>query len=192
MTTTTMTPNGTDRAAAVRAANGQPAPAQRMPMGIRVTKGPGAPAPTPAAPRDTAPTAPRGVEDLLRMAASSDLARTRHLGAKIAGLVKDLGARIEAEQAQRQERDAAEAKRRELAEVEAKLASQLAEVRQKLRGTRDSAASPSRGGRREGADQRAKIRAWAVNAGFEVAERGRISRQVVEAWATATGAEVTR
>ncbi|MGC5033824.1 Lsr2 family DNA-binding protein [Micromonospora sp. DT229] len=196
MTSTTMTPvNGIDRTAAVRAAQGQPAPAHQVPMGIRVTKGPCVPAPAPAAPTGTptTPTTPRGVEDLLRIAADSDLARTRHLGEKIAGLVKDLTARIEAEQAQRQEREAAEVRRRELAEAEAKLASQLAEVRQKLRRTgRDSAASPSRGGRRVGADERAAIRAWAIANGFEVADRGRISRQVMEAYAAATGPEVAR
>ncbi|MFI7080962.1 histone-like nucleoid-structuring protein Lsr2 [Micromonospora sp. NPDC049903] len=198
--TTTMTPlNGTDRAAAVRAAHGQPAPTQHIPMGIRVTKGPGASPATPtAAPEDTpstptTPSTPHGVEDLLRMAAGSDLARTRHLGAKIAGLVEDLTARIEAEQEQRREREAAVAQRRELAEAEATLASQLAEVRQKLRGTgRDSAASPQRSKRRPGADQRAEIRAWAVANGFEVADRGRISRQITEAYAAATGSEVAR
>ena len=194
MTTTTMTPvSGSDRA--VVRAQGQPAPAHQVPMGIQVTMGPGVPAPAPAAPTGTptTPTTPRGVEDLLRMAADSDLARTRHLGEKIAGLVKDLTARIEAEQTQRQEREAAEVRRRELAEAEAKLASQLAEVRQKLRRTgRDSAASPPRGGRRAGADQRAEIRAWAVANGFEVADRGRISRQVMEAYAAAAGSEVAR
>ncbi|QKW17638.1 Lsr2 family protein (plasmid) [Verrucosispora sp. NA02020] len=193
-----MTPlNGTDRAAAVRAAHGQLAPTQHVPMGIRVIKGPGAsPATAPATPQDTptAPTTPRGVDELLRMAMDSDLARTRHLGEKITGLVQNLTARIEAEQEQRQEREAAEAQRRELAEAAATLASQLAEVRQKLRGTsgRDSAASPQRSNRREGAGQRAEIRAWAVANGFEVADRGRISRQITEAYAAATGSEVAR
>ncbi|KXK59809.1 hypothetical protein AWW66_22310 [Micromonospora rosaria] len=186
-----MTPrNGVDQAAAVRAANGRPAPAQPMPMGIRVTKGPGAPQATEAA--SAAPSTPRGAEELLRLAAGSDLARTRHLGEKIASLVADLAARIDVEQAQRQEREAAEAKRRELAEAEATLASQLAEVRQKLRSTRDSTASvTASGGRREGAERRAEIRAWAVANGYEVAERGRIAERVVQAWAAATGSEVT-
>ncbi|TDB80166.1 histone-like nucleoid-structuring protein Lsr2 [Micromonospora sp. KC721] len=196
MTTTTMTPaNGIDRAAVVRAARGTTAPGQRMPMGIRVITGPGTPATDPTAPEatSTAPTTPRGVEELLRVAAGSDRARTRQLAEKITGLVADLTARIEAEETQRREREAAEAQRRALAEAEAALARELAEVRQKLRTTgRDSTASPSRGNRREGADQRAAIRAWAAANGYEVKDRGRIPREIRAAYATATGSEVTR
>ncbi|MEU8024656.1 histone-like nucleoid-structuring protein Lsr2 [Micromonospora haikouensis] len=195
MSTTTMTPaNGAGRAALVRAAQGKPAPsaasaagAQRVPMGIRTVAGPGAETttPTPAQPD-------RSVERLLRVAAASGSARTRNLAEKIAGLVQELTGRVEAEEAQRREREAAEAQRQELAEAEAQLARQLAEVRQKLRTTgRDTTAQPSRS-RREGAEQRAAIRAWALANGHEISARGRISGEIVQAWAAATGSEVTQ
>ncbi|MFI7438306.1 Lsr2 family DNA-binding protein [Micromonospora haikouensis] len=193
MSTTTMTPaNGAGRAALVRAAQGKPAPsaagAQRVPMGIRTVAGPGAETtttPTPAQPD-------RSVERLLRVAAASGSARTRNLAEKIVGLVQELTGRVEAEDAQRREREAAEAQRQELAEAEAQLARQLAEVRQKLRTTgRDTTAQPSRS-RREGAEQRAAIRAWALANGHEISARGRISGEIVQAWAAATGSEVTQ
>ncbi|MFI2667599.1 Lsr2 family DNA-binding protein [Micromonospora carbonacea] len=196
MSTTTMTPaNGVDRAALVRAAQGKPASpaapaagAQRVPMGIRTIAGPGAETtatPTPAQPD-------RSVERLLSVAAASGSARTRHLAAKISGLLEELTGRVEAEEAQRREREAAEAQRQELAEAEAQLARQLAEVRQKLRTTgRDTTAQPPRS-RREGAEQRAAIRAWALANGHEISARGRISGEIVQAWAAATGSEVTR
>ncbi|MEU0156435.1 Lsr2 family DNA-binding protein [Micromonospora fulviviridis] len=189
MSTATMTPaNGADRSALVRAAQGKPAPAQRVPMGIRVVTGPG----TTAAATTPQPTkAVRPVEKLLSVAAASDSARTRQLAEKISGLLEELTGRVEAEEAQRREREAAEEQRRKLAEAEAALARQLAEVRQKLRTTgRDSAASPSRD--RQSAEQRAVIRKWAVANGHEVKDRGRIPREVVQAWAAATGSEVTR
>ncbi|SCL43821.1 Lsr2 protein [Micromonospora citrea] len=184
-------PNGT--AALVRAAKGTPAPAQRMPMGIRVTVGPGAPvAPTTGA-EPTPAQVRRTVEELLRIAAGSEAARTRKLAEKITGLVQELTGRVEAEEATRQEREAAEKRRRELSEAAEKLASQLAEVRQELRaaGRRDSADSPPRN-RREGAAQRVAMRQWAVANGYEVKERGRISREICEAYAAATGSEVTQ
>ncbi|SCF21159.1 Lsr2 protein [Micromonospora haikouensis] len=186
-----MTPaNGVGRAALVRAAQGKPASsaAQRVPMGIRTVAGPGAE--TTATP--TAAQPDRSVERLLRVAAASGSARTRNLAEKIAGLVQELTGRVEAEEAQRREREAAEAQRQELAEAEAQLARQLAEVRQKLRTTgRDTTAQPSRS-RREGAEQRAAIRAWALANGHEISARGRISGEIVRAWAAATGSEVTR
>jgi polyhydroxyalkanoate synthesis regulator phasin len=191
---TTMTPlNSTDRAAAVRAAQGQSAPAQRMPMGIRVLKSPTAPALTATKTTLTTPATPRGVEDVLRIAAGSSAARTRQLAERINRLVQELTGRVEAEEATRQEREAAEKRRRELAEAAEKLASQLAEVRQELRATgrRDSADSPPRN-RREGAAQRVAIRQWAVANGYKVKERGRISREICEAYAAATGSEVTQ
>lgn len=191
---TTMTPplNSTDRAALMRAAQGQPAPAQRMPMGIRVKSHT---TPDPAASETTSatPETPRGVEDVLRLAAGSSTARTRQLAERIGRLVQELTERVEAEEATRQEREAAEQRRRELAEAAEKLASQLAEVRQELRATgrRDSVDSPPRN-RREGADERAAMRRWAAANGYEVKDRGRISREICEAYAAATGSEVTR
>ena len=132
------------------------------------------------------------MERLLGVAAASGSARTRQLGERIASLVEELTGRVEAEETQRQQREAAETKRRELAEAEAALASKLAAVRQELRTTgRDSVASPTRS-RREGAGQRAAIREWALANGHKVRDRGRISRQIVQAWAAATGAEVAR
>ncbi|WP_245715629.1 Lsr2 family DNA-binding protein [Micromonospora peucetia] len=191
---TTMTPplNSADRAAAVRAAQGQTAPVQRMPMGIRVTKTPAAPAPAAAETTSATPATPRGVEDVLRIAAGSSAARTRQLAERIGRLVQELTGRVEAEEATRQEREAAEQRRRELAEAAEKLASQLAEVRQELRATgrSDSVDSPPRN-RREGAAQRAAMRQWAVANGYEVKDRGRISREICEAYAAATQ-EVTR
>ncbi|MFF3857136.1 histone-like nucleoid-structuring protein Lsr2 [Micromonospora sp. NPDC002575] len=192
MSTTTMTPaNGAGRTALVRAAQGKPSPVQRVPMGIRVVSGSGA-EPTPTTPAPSPTTADRTVEALLSVAAASGSARTRNLAEKIAGLVQELTGRVEAEEAQRREREAAEAQRQELAEAEAQLARQLAEVRQKLRTTgRDTTAQPSRS-RREGAEQRAAIRAWALANGHEISARGRISGEIVQAWAAATGSEVTR
>lgn len=80
MSTATMTPaNGTDRAALLPAAKGTPAaPAQRVPMGIRVTAGPGAPA-APATAEPTPIEVRRTVEELLRVAAGSEVVRTRKL-----------------------------------------------------------------------------------------------------------------
>ncbi|WP_148272433.1 Lsr2 family DNA-binding protein [Micromonospora maris] len=187
--TATMTPaNGTDRSALVRAAQGKTAPTQRVPMGIRVVTGPGTSAASVPQPTKTVG---RPVEKLLSVAAASESARTRQLAEKISGLLEELTGRVEAEEAQRREREAAEEQRRKLAEAEAALARQLAEVRQKLRTTgRDSAASPSRD--RQSAEQRAAIRKWAVANGYDVKDRGRIPREVVQAWAAATGSEVAR
>ncbi|MEU9510765.1 histone-like nucleoid-structuring protein Lsr2 [Micromonospora sp. NPDC048170] len=190
---TTMTPplNSATRAAAVRAAQGQPAPAQQMPMGIRVTKTSTAQAPAASENTSATPATPRGVEDVLRLAADSSAARTRHLAERIGRLVQELTERVEAEETTRQEREAAEKRRRELAEAAEKLASQLAEVRQELRATgrREPAASPKRN-RREGADERAAMRQWAVANGYDVQNRGRISREIREAYAAATASEV--
>ncbi|RAO03083.1 Lsr2 family protein [Micromonospora noduli] len=195
MNTTTMTPtNGTDRAALMRAAKGTPTtPAQRVPMGIRVTAGPGAPvAPAPTVVELPPVEVQRTMEELLRVAAGSEAVRTRKLAEKITGLVAELTTRVDAEEALRREREAAEARRRELAEAEAELANKLAEVRQKLRATGgDSAASVSYG-RDESATKRAAIRQWALANGYEVRDRGRISRQIREAYAAATGSEVTQ
>lgn len=190
MSTATVGPaNGTDRAALLRAAKGTPsAPGQELPMGIRVTAGPGVP---PAPAESTPGMARRTLEELLRTAASSKAVRTRKLAAKITGLVEELIGQVEAEETARREREAAEARRRELAEAEAKLASKLAEVRQELRatGTRDSA--PSRN-RREGAAERAAIREWALANGYEVKDRGRLSQEIRKAYDAAIGPEVTR
>ncbi|MEU4778258.1 histone-like nucleoid-structuring protein Lsr2 [Micromonospora sp. NPDC023633] len=189
----TMTPlNSMDRAAALRAAQGQPAPAQRMPMGIRV-KSPTTPAPAASETTSATPATPRGVEDVLRIAAGSSAARTRKMAERINRLVQELTERVKAEEATRQEREAAEKRRRELAEAAEKLAGQLAEVRQKLRATgrRDSVDSPPRN-RREGAAQRAAMRQWAVANGYEVKERGRISREICEAYAAANASEVAQ
>ncbi|WP_053065301.1 histone-like nucleoid-structuring protein Lsr2 [Micromonospora sp. RV43] len=172
MSTTTMAPvNGVDRAALVRAAKGTPVvPDLGTPMGIRVI----------TAPADV--TAPTGAEDvltgktleeLLALAKGSEAGRTRQLAEKIGTLVAELTGRLEIEQA-------AEARRRELAEKEAKLTAELAALRQKM-GTGPEAAA-----------HRAAIRQWAQANGYAVRERGRIPRNVVQAWATATGSEVTR
>ncbi|WP_019899977.1 histone-like nucleoid-structuring protein Lsr2 [Salinispora arenicola] len=189
MSTVTRTPaNGTDRAALLRAAKGTPAaPTQRVPMGIRVTAAPGTQA---TAVDPTQHEVGRSVDELLHVGASSEAARTRHLAAKIRGLVQELTSRVEAEETQRREREATEARRRELAATAASLASQLAEVRQELRAGRDSAASSRN--RREGAGERAAIRKWAQANGYGVADRGRISREVREAYATDTGLGVAR
>lgn len=171
MSTVTMTP-----------ANGTPAvPAQRVPMGIRVTAGPGAPAP-----RTTAQHEVGRLDELLRVGASSEAARTRQLAAKIGGLVQELTDRVAAEEAQRREREATAARHRKLAEDEASLASRLAEVRQELRAGRRESSASSRN-RRQGAGERVAIRKWAQANGYQVADRGRIPREVREAYATATG-----
>ncbi|MFG1955413.1 histone-like nucleoid-structuring protein Lsr2 [Micromonospora sp. NPDC048830] len=183
---TMTTANGADRSTLVRAAQGKTAPTQRVSMGIGVIAGPGTSA---AAPEPG--TVARSMEQLLGVAAASESARTRQLAGKISGLVAELTGRVEAEETQRREREAAEEQRRKLAEAEAALTQQLAEVRQKLRTTRDSVASPPCN-RRVGAEQRAAIREWALANGYEIKNRGRVSRQIVEAWAAATGAEVTQ
>ncbi|MGC4815820.1 Lsr2 family DNA-binding protein, partial [Micromonospora sp. DT228] len=103
----------------------------------------------------------------------SEAGRTRQLAERIGALVAELTGRLEAEQA-------AEARRRELAEKEAKLTAELAELRQRL-GTGPEAAA-----------RRAAIRQWAQANGYAVRERGRIPRNVVQAWAAAIGSEVTR
>ncbi|WP_330441370.1 Lsr2 family protein (plasmid) [Micromonospora sp. NBC_00821] len=176
MSAPTITPtNGTDTAALLRAAQGKPAaPTQRLPMGIRVITGPGA---TPAA-RTDAPSAPaarplRTLDQLLTLAQGSEAARTRQLAEKITSLVDELTGRLEAELA---------AVARQLAAKEAELATELAAVRQQM-GTGSV-----------GTAQRLAIRQWAQANGYEVAERGRIPRNVLQAWATATatGSEVTR
>ncbi|WP_027661742.1 Lsr2 family DNA-binding protein, partial [Salinispora mooreana] len=78
------------------------------------------------------------------------------------------------------------ARHRKLAEDEASLASRLAEVRQELRAGRRESSASSRN-RRQGAGERAAIRKWAQANGYQVADRGRIPREVREAYATATG-----
>lgn len=194
MTTPTMTPaNGTDRAALMRAAKGAPAAStQRVPMGIRVTSGPGAPA-TPAPMTEPTPAeVRRTMEELLRGAAGSEAARTRKLAEKITDLVAELTARVDAEEALRREREAVEARRQKLAEAEAELASKLASVRQELRATGGDSAASASYGRSESAAERAVIRQWALANGYEVRDRGRISREIREAYAAATGSEVTR
>jgi Skp family chaperone for outer membrane proteins len=172
--------NGTDRAALLRAAKGTPAaPTLAMPMGIRVITGPGAtPAPAVSAPADAAHESPAGqaaqtLEQLLALAQGSEAGRTRQLADKVTSLIQELSSRVEAEQA-------AEARRRELAEKEAALTAELAELRQKM-GTGPEATA-----------HRAAIRQWAQANGYAVRERGRIPRNVVQAWAAATGSEVTR
>ncbi|MBQ1076418.1 Lsr2 family protein [Micromonospora sp. C31] len=176
MSAPTITPtNGTDQAALLRAAQGtRTVPAQQLPMGIRVMTGPSA-APVSADRAEQAPACrpPRTLEQLLTLAKGSEAARTRQLAEKIGGLVEELTGRLEAEQA-------AEMRRRELAEKEAKLTAELAELRQKM-GTGAEAAA-----------QRAAIRQWAKANGYTVRERGRIPRNVVQAWAAATGSEVAR
>ncbi|PWU52752.1 hypothetical protein DLJ47_18075 [Micromonospora sp. S4605] len=181
MSTPTITPsNGTDRAALLRASKGTPAaPALGMPMGIKVITGPGTTtAPTVPMPADTAQEIParpasQSLEQLLALAKGSEASRTRQLADKITSLVQELTSRVEAEQA-------AEARRRELAEKEARLTAELAALRQKM-GTGPEAAA-----------HRAAIRQWAQANGYAVRERGRIPRNVVQAWAAATGSEVTR
>ncbi|TNH28779.1 hypothetical protein FHG89_14140 [Micromonospora orduensis] len=165
--------NGAVPAELLRAAQGKPAvPTQRVPMGIRVITGPGT---TPAGRTNaaSAPAArpPRTLDQLLTLAQGSENARTRQLAEKITGLVDELTGRLEAELA---------AVARELAAKEAELAAELAAVRQKMgTGSVDAA-------------QRAAIRQWAQANGYDVAERGRIPRNVLQAWATATGSEVTQ
>ncbi|WP_433233951.1 Lsr2 family DNA-binding protein (plasmid) [Micromonospora sp. CA-248260] len=164
MSTPTITPvNGVTQAALVRAAKGMPtAPDLGTPMGIRVVTAP------------TGSTAPAsGIEQLLALAQGSEAGRTRQLAERIGALVAELTGRLEAERA-------AEARRRELAEKEAKLTAELAELRQRL------------GGGPEAAAHRAAIRQWAQANGYAVRERGRIPRNVVQAWAAATGSEVAR
>ncbi|MEV4826467.1 histone-like nucleoid-structuring protein Lsr2 [Micromonospora sp. NPDC049274] len=174
MSAPTITPaNGAVPASLLRAAQGKPATStQRVPMGIRVISGPGT---TPAARADvsSAPAArpPRTLDQLLTLAQGSENTRTRQLAEKITGLVDELTGRLEAELA---------AVARQLAAKEAELAAELAAVRQKM-GTGSV-----------GTAQRAAIRQWAQANGYEVAERGRIPRNVLQAWATATGSEVTR
>lgn len=174
MSAPTITPiNGTDTAALLRAAQGMPAtPNQRVPMGIRVITGPGTtPATRTEAPSAPAARPPRTLEQLLALAQGSENTRTRQLADKITGLVDELTGRLEAELA---------AVARQLAAKEAELAAELAAVRQQM-GTGSV-----------GTAQRAAIRQWAQAHGYEVAERGRIPRNVLQAWATATGSEVTR
>ncbi|MBM0233720.1 Lsr2 family protein [Micromonospora sp. STR1_7] len=188
----TATPVNGNMDALRRAAAGTPAPAQRVPMGIRIIAGPGVPigqtAPAEKTPAQARP--PRTLEQLLALANGSDAARTRHLAERIGGLVEELTGRIEAEQTQREQREAAEKQRAELAEKEAALAAQLAQVRQALRITgRDSAASPNRSADKK---ERAAIREWALANGYKVRDRGRISREIREAYASATGSEVTQ
>jgi RNA polymerase sigma-70 factor, ECF subfamily len=166
MSITTMTSaNGADRAATVRAAKGTPAADRGTPMGIRVIR--------PVAPTDQDSLAGRSLEQLLAMAQDSETGRTRQLADRITALVAELTDRLAAE------RDA-ETRRRELAEQEAKLTAELAALRQKL-GTGPEAVA-----------HRAAIRQWAKDNGYAVRERGRIPRNVVEAWALATGSEVAR
>ncbi|MGC4808671.1 Lsr2 family DNA-binding protein [Micromonospora sp. DT233] len=173
MSTPTITPvNGVTQAALVRAAKGTPtAPDLGTPMGIRVITAPAG---------STAPAggiedvlAGKTLEQLLALAQGSEAGRTRQLAERIGALVAELTGRLEAEQA-------AEARRRELAEKEAKLTAELAELRQRL-GTGPEAAA-----------RRAAIRQWAQANGYAVRERGRIPRNVVQAWAAAIGSEVTR
>ncbi|MEU0081962.1 histone-like nucleoid-structuring protein Lsr2 [Micromonospora tulbaghiae] len=171
MSAATMEVNGVDRAALVRAAKGTPAaPDLGTPMGIRVITAP-ADATEPATTEDV-PTG-QTLEQLLTLAQRSEAGRTRQLAERIGALVAELTGRLEAEQA-------AEARRRELAEKEAKLTAELAALRQKM-GTGPEAAA-----------HRAAIRQWAQANGYAVRERGRIPRNVVQAWAAATGSEVTR
>jgi hypothetical protein len=164
MSTPTITPvNGVTQAALVRAAKGTPTAADpSTPMGIRLVTAPSG---------STAPAG--GIEQLLALAQGSEAGRTRQLAERIGGLVAELTGRVEAERA-------AEARRRELAEKEAKLTAELAELRQRL------------GSGPEAAAHRAAIRQWAQANGYAVRERGRIPRNVVQAWAAATGSEVTR
>ncbi|MFI6134008.1 histone-like nucleoid-structuring protein Lsr2 [Micromonospora sp. NPDC051141] len=173
MSAPTITPTtGTDRAALLRAAQGKPAaPTRRLPMGIRVTAGPGAAPARTEAPNGPAARPPRTLEQLLTLAQGSETVRTRQLAEKITGLVDELTGRLEAELA---------AATLRLAEKEAELAAEMAALRQKM-GT-----GP------KGTAQRAAIRQWAQANGYEVAERGRIPRNVLQAWAAATGSEVTR
>ncbi|WP_420118126.1 Lsr2 family DNA-binding protein [Micromonospora sp.] len=162
-TPTITTVNGVTQAALVRAAKGTPtAPDPSTPMGIRLVTAPAG---------STAPAG--GIEQLLALAQGSEAGRTRQLAERIGGLVAELTGRVEAERA-------AEARRRELAEKEAKLTAELAELRQRL------------GSGPEAAAHRAAIRQWAQANGYAVRERGRIPRNVVQAWAAATGSEVTR
>ncbi|MEV0005884.1 histone-like nucleoid-structuring protein Lsr2 [Micromonospora sp. NPDC050980] len=171
MSTPTMEVNGVDRAALVRAATGNPTvPDLGTPMGIRVTTVP-SDAMVPAGTEDV--LTGKTLEQLLALAQGSEAGRTRQLAEKIGTLVTELTGRLEAEQA-------AEARRRELAEKEAKLTAELAALRQKM-GTGPEAAA-----------HRAAIRQWAQANGYAVRERGRIPRNVVQAWAAATGSEVTR
>lgn len=152
--------------------NGTPTlPTQQMPMGIRVITGPGA---TPITAEQTPARRPeRTLEQLLTLAQRSDTARTRQLAEKISGLMEELTGRLEAERE-------AETRTRELAEKEAALTAELVKVRQRM------------GTGAEAAMHRAAIRSWAKANGYTVRERGRIPRNVVQAWATATGSEVTR
>ena len=171
MSTPTMEVNGVDRAALVRAAKGTPGiPDLGTSMGIRVITAP-ADATVPATTEDV-PTGP-SLEQLLALARGSEAGRTRQLAERIGVLAAELTGRVEAEQA-------AEARRRELAEKEATLTAELAALRQKM-GTGPEAAA-----------HRAAIRQWAQANGYAVRERGRIPRNVVQAWAAATGSEVTR
>ncbi|RAO26127.1 hypothetical protein ONO23_05530 [Micromonospora noduli] len=184
--------NGANRAALLRAAKGTPAPKHRMPMGIRVTAGPNA-STTPATSAEPTPVeVERTTEELLRVAAGSEAVRTRKLAEKVTGLVAELTARVDAEETLRREREAAEARHRELAEAEAELASKLAEVRQKMRATGGDSAVSASYGRGETAAERAAIRQWALANGYEVRDRGRISREIREAFAAAAGSEVTQ
>ncbi|MEV4773101.1 Lsr2 family DNA-binding protein [Micromonospora humida] len=164
MSTPPITPvNGVTQAALVRAAKGTlTAPDLGTPMGIRVVTAPAG---------STAPAG--GIEQLLALAQGSEAGRTRQLAERIGVLVAELTGRVEAERA-------AEARRRELAEKEAALTAELAELRQRL------------GSGPEAAAHRAAIRQWAQANGYAVRERGRIPRNVVQAWAAATGSEATR
>ena len=157
-----------ERAALAAAERGHRPPAQ-LPSGLRLNT----PTSTVTTSTSTQPAAPPAtVEQLLRAAAQSDLAKVRRLGDKIQGLVNELRAELLAD-------NRATAARAKVARLRA----ELAEAEKALRGL--NGGGSTRGARPPGtADMplAAEIRAWAKAQGIDCPEFGRVPDRVVSSW----------
>lgn len=112
---------------------------------------------------------------LLADAQVSTSTRTRNLGRKVAERAVQLRDRLAAEQATAQAR----------AEVE-QLESQLAAAKARIRGVHAGATSGQKARVGEHGVDNAAVRQWARDNDITVNARGRIPRDVVEAWRAAT------
>ncbi|MEU5938650.1 histone-like nucleoid-structuring protein Lsr2 [Micromonospora sp. NPDC047548] len=180
------------RASMVAAAQGKPG-VPGLPRTTQVPPLTGTLRPPAVAPAP--PTIARATDvlaDLLAAASASPHQRTRSLGAKLTALAEDLRTRLTDE---RRAAEAAEAAVRAKAEAQRRidqLSAELAKAREQFRVAGGTATTRKDEGKADnpGGDVPAKVvRAWARENGVDVPALGRIPRDVMDGYRTATSQE---
>lgn len=139
-----------------------------------------APKPVPGVPAREKPkaTIPLEPDELLAWADTDGPARARRIATQVRGLLADLGALHERHAVTAQQR-------RIIAALEKQLADAKNELRQLEAAPRKAPVAAETSGASTSKDERARIRAWANENGYQVADRGYIATAVIDAYRAA-------